>query len=141
MDKLTSINKTILKNTRQTNRLHQLISTTFAKRNDSKNHYELWQNACANFHQNYSTLVFNCDNFEGEDALIELLSYDNAHGVYAREFAICFIELRPYYFRSGYLYKKLLRKLGHTPLNQDQLERYHKTKIAYRQYRLNNYKK
>ena len=137
MKKLTFIHKNILKSEAKIQRLHHLIGSTFAKRDDNKQSYESWQNACANFHQNYSALVFHSDNFEGEEDLIELLAHNSANGVYAREFAICFIELRPYYFRSGYLYKRLLRKLKHAPLTQDQLSRYDKINQAYWQYRQN----
>ncbi len=131
------VHTSILKNECQINRLHQLIKTTFVNRDNNKECYQSWQNACSNFHQNYNAFVFKCDIFSGEDGLIKLLTHDSECGLYAREFAICFIELRPYYFRSGYLYKKLLRKLKHAPLTQDQLERYYKIKVAYRQYRLN----
>jgi len=137
MKKPTSIHKSILKSEAKIQRLHHLISSTFAKRDDNRQSYESWQNACTNFHQSYSTLVFHSDNFEGEEYLVELITHDSANGAYAREFAVCFIELRPYHFRSGYLYKRLLRKLKHAPLTQDQLSRYDKIKQAYQQYRHN----
>lgn len=135
MKKLTPIHKTILKSEAQIIRLHHLIGSTVAKREDNKESYESWKNTCTNFHQNYNALVFDSDNFEGEDGLIKLLTHDSANGEYAREFAICFIEIRPYYFRSGYLYKRLLRKLKHAPLTPEQLARYSKIKKAYRHYR------
>lgn len=137
MEKLSAIHQAILKSEKQITRLHSLIGTTFAKRDKNKKSYESWQNACANFHQNYSALVFSYNCFESEEGLINLLIHNSIDGDYAREFAICFIELRPYYFRSGYLYKRLLRKLKHAPLNPDQLARYDKIKRAYRQYRVN----
>ena len=88
---MTSIHITILKNERQINRLYQLIKTTFASRDDNEECYQSWQNACANFQQNYSSLVFNCDDYVGEEDLIKLLIHDSEYGLYAREFAICFI--------------------------------------------------
>lgn len=131
---MTPTHQTILENESQINILHRSIKTTFAHRDDSKECYQSWQNACDNFHQNYHSLVFSCDDYTGEEDLMMLLTQDSQCGLYAREFAICFIELRPYYFRSGYLYKRLLRKLKHAALTREQLERYYKIKKAYEQY-------
>ncbi|MDO5770154.1 MAG: hypothetical protein Q4P13_11675 [Psychrobacter sp.] len=133
---LTNTHIDILKREKQIRRLHQLIDATFAERDKNERCYESWKNACANFHQNYSRKVFNYDEFEGEAGLLELLHHDNANGDYAREFAVCFIEVRPYFFRSGYLYKHLLRKLNHAPLTSLQRTRYDAVKSAYQQYRL-----
>jgi len=36
---------------------------------------------------------------------------------------MCFLELRPYFFRSGYMYKELLRKIKRAPLSPDQERR------------------
>ena len=134
---LTNTHIDILKREKQIRRFHQLIDATFAERDKNEKCYESWKNACANFHQNYSRKVFNYDGFEGESGLFKLLSHDNANGEYAREFAICFIEVRPYFFRSGYLYKRLLRKLNHAPLTSSQRARYDAVKSAYQQYRQN----
>lgn len=142
MNKSNSIHEIILKNELRIKRLHHLIGITYAKRDNNTESYETWQNACTNFHQNYNTLVFHIGTFEGEKDFLELLTHNSENGSYAREFAICFIEIRPYYFRSGYLYKRLLRKLKHAPLTQEQLARYDKIKKAYLHYqhnRINDY--
>ena len=39
------------------------------------------------------------------------------------ESAICFLEVRPYFFRSGYIFKDLLRKCPRAPLSTDQAAR------------------
>ena len=39
------------------------------------------------------------------------------------EAAHCFLELRPYFFRSGYMRKELLRKINRGPLSLKQLAR------------------
>lgn len=137
---LPSIQITIKKSERTINHLHGLIHSTFAKRDDSKTHYEQWGNACAEFHEQYDSLVFSCGEHQGESGLIRLLTCSDIEDdcdEYAREFAVSFIELRPYYFRSGYLYKKLLRKLKHAPLSPQQHIRYQKVKESYRQYKEN----
>ena len=38
----------------------------------------------------------------------------------AAETALCFLELRPYFFRSGYMFKALLRKVKRARLDEDQ---------------------
>jgi hypothetical protein len=42
----------------------------------------------------------------------------------AMEAAVCFLELRPYFFRSGYLFQSLLRKTRRAPLTESQRLRY-----------------
>lgn len=55
--------------------------------------------------------------------------------LYAMEYAICFLEVRPYFLRSGYMFKDLIRKLKHAPLNEKQQERYSAVKQKYAKYR------
>jgi hypothetical protein len=39
------------------------------------------------------------------------------------EAAICFLEVRPYFYHSGYMFNSLLRKAKRAPLDPEQLER------------------
>ena len=41
----------------------------------------------------------------------------------AIEFAICFLELRPYFFRSGYMFNAILRYANRAPLSAKQRAR------------------
>lgn len=41
----------------------------------------------------------------------------------AMEAAICFLEIRPYFFRSGYMFKDILRKCRRARLSSDQAAR------------------
>ncbi len=41
----------------------------------------------------------------------------------ALEAAICFPEVRPYFFRSGYMFKDILRKCRRAPLSRNQADR------------------
>jgi hypothetical protein len=41
----------------------------------------------------------------------------------AMETALCFLELRPYFFRSGYMFKDILRKCRNAPLSAEQAKR------------------
>lgn len=40
------------------------------------------------------------------------------------EAAICFLEVRPYFFRSGYMFDHLIRKTRHAPLSEEQRMRW-----------------
>jgi hypothetical protein len=39
------------------------------------------------------------------------------------EATICFLEVRPYFFRSGYMFDALLRRAKHAPLSPEQSAR------------------
>jgi hypothetical protein len=39
------------------------------------------------------------------------------------EAAICFLECRPYFFRSGYMFKDILRRCRRAPLSSKQAAR------------------
>ncbi|MDP1270927.1 hypothetical protein, partial [Klebsiella pneumoniae] len=51
------------------------------------------------------------------------------------EAALCFLECRPYFFRSGYMFKDILRKAKKAPLSSEQRERLEHVVEAYRLYR------
>ena len=38
----------------------------------------------------------------------------------AMKVAICFLECRPYFFKSGYMFKDILRKVKKAPLSDEQ---------------------
>jgi hypothetical protein len=53
----------------------------------------------------------------------------------AIEAALCFVELRPYFFRSGYMFKALLPKLKKADLSAQQLNRLEGVLKAYSKWR------
>lgn len=113
-----AIKRTITKQAQYIQRLHQQVHKTFANRDNSQADWQAWERACEIFHQNYHTAL----GFDGgENGLLEQL---RRHDAYAIEYAVCFIEVRPYFFRSGYLYQTLLKKLNHVPLSESQRQRY-----------------
>ena len=87
-----------------------------------------WQNAAAIFHNRYNDLAFP-GGYDG--ALDRLLAGD----VLAMEASICFLELRPFFFRSGYIFKDLLRKARKAPLTKDQRKRLEVVECAVLQWR------
>ncbi|MGV7222302.1 MAG: hypothetical protein ACQ9MH_12330 [Nitrospinales bacterium] len=53
----------------------------------------------------------------------------------AMEAGICFLEVRPYFNQSGYMFKDIIRKLKKAPLDEDQRKRFEAVLIAYAEYR------
>lgn len=82
------------------------------------------------YNQSYNSLVFSHGEFKGEKGLYKALKQGDT---YAMEYAVCFIESRPYFYRSGYMYKDLLRRLNKAPLSDSQRERYMTIKQQYRE--------
>ena len=110
------------------NLLRSRIHKTFKNRDKNEHKYREWQSACKEFHSTYDALAFP-GGFEG--AYERILSGEPQ----AIEAGLCFIEVRPYFFRSGYMYKDLLRKLARAPLKGSDLARYKFIKEAYLEYR------
>ncbi len=96
--------------------LHGRIHETFAMRDVSPKRREEWKRACEVFHSRYDELAFP-GGYDG--ALDRLVAGD----LETMEATICFLEIRPYFFRSGYMFDALLRKAKHAPLNPEQRAR------------------
>ena len=117
--------------------LHKRIHTTLARRNKSAADRNKWKQACAEFHARYNLLAFP-GGYAG--ALDRIKSGDPA----TMEAAICFLECRPYFFRSGYMFKDILRRCRHAPLSKDQsarLERVEARLLAWKEEKLAKKKK
>nr|GAT45554.1 predicted protein [Mycena chlorophos] len=104
------------KNSAEASRLHGRIHETFAKRDVSPEKREEWKQACEVFRRRYNELAFP----GGYDGALDRLVAGNEE---AMEAAICFPEMRPYFFRSGYMFDTLLRKAKHAPLSIEQSAR------------------
>ena len=112
----TRIKELILRHGEEISRLNAHIHETFKSRTKSPEQRRKWQDACAEFHRRYNQLAFP-GGYEG--ALSKIRSGD----LNAMEAGICFLECRPYFFRSGYMFKDILRACRHAPLSADQAER------------------
>jgi hypothetical protein len=97
-------------------RLHSRIHETLADRAKSPEKRLKWEQACAEFHSRYDRLAFP-GGYAG--ALGRISSGDTG----TIEAAICFLECRPYFFRSGYMFKDILRRCRRAPLSKEQAER------------------
>jgi hypothetical protein len=89
---------------------------TARHRNDSPQARVAWQTACAEFHRRYDALAFP----GGYEAALDGLAIGNQQVIDA---TLSFLEVRPYFFRSGYMRKVLLRKIKQVDLAPQQLER------------------
>jgi hypothetical protein len=99
-------------------RLHSRIGETYARRSQSPERMQEWEKACAEFHARYDSLAFPT-GYQGGGAL-RRIEYGDPE---AMEAAICFLEIRPYFFRSGYMFKDILRKCRRAPLSTAQAVR------------------
>jgi hypothetical protein len=112
-DRLKSM---IRANSEEVARLHARIHETLALCDRSPEKRHEWQRACEIFHSRYDELAFP-GGYDG--ALERILAGDPE----AMEAAICFLELRPYFFRSGHMFESILRKAKRAPLSSEQASR------------------
>jgi hypothetical protein len=101
-------------NAAELRRLRACIEETLARRGRDR---QAWRDACAEFHARYDALAFP-GGYEG--ALERLVAGD----LLTMEAALVFLELRPYFFRSGYMHKKLMRYAKRAPFSQAQAQRF-----------------
>jgi hypothetical protein len=101
------------RNAAEAARLHGRIHETFAKKDVSPEKREEWKQACELFHRQYDELAFP----GGYDTALDRLAAGDEQTM---EATICFLEMRPYFFRSGYMFDALLRRAKHAPLSPEQ---------------------
>jgi len=87
-----------------------------------------WLKACKTFRDEYDALAFP----GGLEGAYDRILNGEADAI---EAGICFLECRPYFFQSGYIYKDLMRKIKRAPLADDQKLRYERVSSAYKTYR------
>ncbi len=125
---MTDFREEIIRNAAIINQLHKHIHFTFQFRYESDEKYEEWSAACENFRVQYDLLAFP-GGWDG--ALIKIIKGDPD----AMEAAICFLEIRPYFFQSGYMFKDIIRKAKKAPLSENQRKRFETVVKAYKKYR------
>lgn len=104
------------KNATEIVRLLKFVHETFRQRDRDAESREVWRRACADFQARYDALAFP-GGYTGAAARIL------AGEAGALEAALCFLELRPYFFRSGYMYSALMRKVKRATLEPHQADR------------------
>lgn len=110
------LKEAILENASEITRLHSRIHQTLPFRGESPAQREDWERACAEFHARYDKLAFPGGYIGAFDRIA-------AGDPQAMEAAICFLECRPYFFRSGYMFKDILKKCKRAPLSEGQASR------------------
>jgi hypothetical protein len=106
----------MLRNAAEIVRLHERVHETVKERSKSQAGRLAWQNACAEFHARINQLAFP----GGYAAALEKFRSGDTSVV---DPALCFLELRPYFFRSGYMFNTLLRRMKQLPLTPTQKKR------------------
>jgi len=96
--------------------LHSRIHETLPQRGKSPEARREWEQACAEFHARYDELAFP----GGYGGALDKISSGDPETM---EAAICFLECRPYFFRSGYMFKDILRRCRRAPLSPQQAAR------------------
>ena len=104
-----ALRQQIRANAQELNRLQARASEAYAQR-DTHGH-QPWQAACDEFHARYDSLALPGGY---DDDTLKRLVHGERNTV---EAVLCFLEVRPYFFRSGYLWKDLLRKAKRAPMN------------------------
>jgi len=118
----------ILANAQEIQRLTAHVQETSKLRDRSPEDHRNWQRACEAFHSNYDALAFP----GGYADALERIASSQPEAV---ESALCFLEARPYFFRSGYMFKDILRKTKRAALTEQQTARLAVIVAAYEQYR------
>ena len=124
----TSLHDLIRSNAEEICRLHARIHETVPSRGRSPADRRIWSDACAEFHARYDVLAFP----GGYDTALARIA---AGDVDAIEAGLCFLEVRPYFFRSGYMFKDILRKMRRAVLDEPQSARLEVIAEAYGRYR------
>lgn len=122
------LHESIVANAEEIDRLNARIKKTARLRNRSPEDNKNWQLACETFHTRYDALAFP----GGYSNAFERIAAGEPAAV---EAALCFLEVRPFFFRSGYMYKDILRKTKCAALNKEQAARLENIVDAYEQYR------
>ena len=120
--------ETIESNSKEITRLRDRATQAGTDRDVSPEHREKWQSAWDEFGEKYDALAF----LGGESTARQRMRSGDVDAI---EYALCFIEIRPYFFRSGYMYNHFLRILRNCDLTPLQRQRYQKVYDAYRAYK------
>jgi hypothetical protein len=122
-----------LKRAVEIRRLHGRVRETFAARS-GKAGLAAWQSACAEFHERYHALA--CP--PGWDRLVHGLDAGDDEAI---DWALSFVEIRPYFFRSGYMYRDLVRRLKRAPLDDSRRARWDAFHERYRRWRVDEHRR
>lgn len=110
------IKRTILESALELVQLDARRRKLFALRGESPEKWNEWLLASAELSSRYDSLAFP----RGLNGAYERIDSGDPQTI---EEAICFLEVRPYFFRSGYMFKDIFRRCKRAQLSQEQIER------------------
>jgi hypothetical protein len=119
----------MLANAAEINRLHARVHETVQRRDESEALLQEWKDACREVHERYGEL---CLPGGWTDDLIDRLQAGDNDAI---EVVLCFLEVRPYFLRSGYHWKTFFQKCKHAPMNPEQAGRYARVAEQYAEWR------
>ncbi len=128
MNASRSIREEIIRNGQEITRLQQRVHEMQRKSQADRRYTQDWLEACEAFRSRYDALAFP----GGESTAYERILQNDPAAV---EAALCFLECRPYFFRSGYMWKKLFRKIKHATLTGKQQHRLDALRQEWQEYR------
>lgn len=95
---------------------HENVDKTFKLREQDRTSWKIWLDACRRFRDLFTAAHLDSSFYPNEDAL-------RIGEEAAVEVAIKYLELDPYYFRSGYSKERILRILKKLELSKKQQDR------------------
>lgn len=130
MDERERLRAKMLENAAEISRLHRRIHETVKRRADSEKLQQEWSRSCQEFHANYGKL---CIPGGWDDGFLDRILAGDPSTI---EIALCFLEVRPYFFRSGYHWKTILQKCKRAPMSGEQAERFAQLLDKYAQWKM-----
>ncbi|AVO29444.1 hypothetical protein [Stenotrophomonas maltophilia] len=110
------------------NRLRKVVRDTAGARWRGPEEQARHAAACAEFHLHYARLAFPGGYANALKRLAE-------HDPDTLDVALTFLEVRPYFFRSGYMWKTLLKRVQRVAMGTKQHARLQEILDAYAAYR------
>lgn len=95
-------------------RLHAAVHETFVHRDRDARSRQVWSDACEAFHTHVSAIDGYLDRACDERRYVDRQVI---------EFSTCFLEVDPWFFRSGFLKQELLTRLKRSDLDKQTRER------------------
>jgi hypothetical protein len=123
----------LIENAAEINRLHSRIHEALHDESDLDR--RMWSQACSDLHTRYEELWLPGGPYP--DFYNRILAGDPD----VIEVALCFLEVRPYFFRSGYRWKTILKKCKRAPMSAEQSTRFQVLLEKYEQWRKRRRKK
>jgi len=128
MDTTIDYRRLFQRNAKRIAELHDRMHEACEKGNTQKHGRELWIKACTEFWDQYDDLAFP----GGYRQALDRLKNNESE---TTEAAITFLEIRPYFFRSGYMRETLMRRLKHVKMKDSHARRFEAVREAERRWR------